>query len=687
MNKTLTFAKARASKWSRGSGLLEVLVAILVLSVGMLSMAKLHTTLIREGSTANNRAVAAKLAQSRLDQLRQFKYISEDVTRPAAERCANANIVCFSEIQADAAATDVPNFAGFTWQVSSVVDNGTSKNVQVTVNWNDPNGPGSVALNSTIYAINNSAQAIGDGSGVGAMSSGPSVLHTPGSTPEVVPIFVTGDKKREAERPEPDINQSGINTITNFSVANYDATTNRWLQNEEYATVNCTCTQAGEVTGQTGREPTFNAANIGNLVQKRTGIRKTGGQYNQQPAVCSLCCRDHHDANASTRKFDPFRPSADFSVTGGDHKHFLNLVSADNTGSDYDEACRLVRVNGLWYVTADWHLAALVVAPKQYFESNLAAYQTRVANFVKDYINAIGDGYPQTRPTTAFTLSPALTQPFNISSTTTAAPFELMARGIYIDHMTSTQIEAFKQAFGSGSTPNLDNVPFQEVNLTRLATWNSVTPTIATVTNDALTDQSENTYTRGRVVKGSTGGETTIRASIKRSNSGLTASRPIDPDDEAELTAQVTVSTSGGTTLINKYFWGQFTFGNGTGVSASTVSAPTATNSMACTVLTKNQIVPATGASCGSNGGCYSCVTGNTSWTGTVSMEVVTVNSQYNTATGYCVNPTPDNVTAGTTSSLPGNKTQYKNTLHYNGNLTAADVTTIRKDIAFVTCP
>ncbi len=667
---------------ARGSGLIEVLVAILVLSVGMLSMAKLHSTLIKEGSTANNRAVATKLAQSRLDQLRQFKYISEDTTRPDAERCAQATIACYDEIQAEAVASNVPNFAGFTWQVNNVVTNGTSKNVQVTVSWADANGNGSVALNTTIYAINYNAQAIGDGSGIGDMSDGPSVFHNPGATPDVVPIFVTGDKKREADKPQPDVNQSGVNTVTKFSVATYDATTSRWLKNEEYQTVNCTCTQAGNVDGQLGREPSFDAANIGNMVQKRTATAKSGGQYNQQPAICTTCCRDHHDSSASARKYDPFRPSADFSVTGGDHTHFLNLVSADNTNADYDEACRIVRINGLWYVTADWHLAALVVAPKAYFSTNLSSYQQVVADFIKAYISAIGDSYPQTLPATTLTLSPALAQPYDVNSTTVNAPFELMARGIYIDHMTAGQISTLKAEINSPTV--LDKVPFQEVNLTRLVTWSSADPAIATVTNDALTDQSEATYTRGRVVKGTEGGQTTISATIKRSNSGLSVSRPVDAHDEAALTAGLTVSTTGGTATVNKYLWGRFTFGSGTGVSASTISTPTATNSMSCTMLSKNQTVPATNATCGNNDGCYSCVTDNANWSGTLNLEVVTINSNY--GVGYCVQPTPNSVVAGTTSTLPGNKTQYKNTLQYNESL-ADPTTVIRKDIAFTTCP
>jgi hypothetical protein len=677
----------------RGSGLIEVLVLILVMAVGMLAMGKMHTVLLRDGGTAANRAIATSLAQEKLDDLRAFKWIN--AASSGGEGCGNG-IFCFAEIgnntggiEGAGGALAIPSGSitigntAFLRDWTSV-DNTTFKLITVTVSWTDQNGPAEVVLQSAIALDDASITAMGaDGSG-GPGFPGPKVLHTPGLTPEVVPISI-GDADREASRPDPDTTQHGISTVTTFEVVNYNSN-DVILGKEEYATVNCTCVQSGNVTGIKGYTPSIDLDNIGELVQKRTGIPKTGGQYNQQPAVCSICCRDHHDASGY-RSFDPFRGDASVS---GDHSHRFNLSIADAVGADYDEACRLKRINGLWYASTDWQLEALVVQPKSYFANNLTTYQNAVAMAVKNYVSAIDSGYPTTRPTLTIDLGPNKHDPagtaINISTTTTSVPLEVMARGIYIDHMTEAQIANIKAKIAANDPNVLSLIPFQEVNVTRLAEWASTNTGAATVTSDALTDQTETTYTRGRVVKSSGGGDAYITASIKRSNTGLTASRPIDPHDEQTVDGQVKVSNVGGAPIVTRYLWGQFNFGTNQ-VSNSHITLPSANQGLSCTKLSRNNIIPATGAICGVNGGCYSCSTSNETWTGHINVIAVTIGAAY--LTNYCVTPTPNGGTSPhysvSTIALSGNRTEYTTTLRFAESL--ASGTNVRKDISFQACP
>lgn len=59
-----------------GVSLVEVLVTLVVLGVGLVSIAKLQPTVIEAGSVARARAVAVQLAEQKLEDLRTFSTLS-----------------------------------------------------------------------------------------------------------------------------------------------------------------------------------------------------------------------------------------------------------------------------------------------------------------------------------------------------------------------------------------------------------------------------------------------------------------------------------------------------------------------------------------------------------------------------------------------------------------------------------
>lgn len=699
-----------------GVGMIEVLVLVLLMSVGMFALAKIQGMIMKDGGTAHNRAIAMSLAQEKLDDLRGFKcprngyggctvataefdYYSID--NNAGGNLASGNITVgnttFNRTWAVISYYYcMPGAAAQTTNCTQPKDFPDYKTVTVTVSWSDQAGSPSLSLVGTIFANNAMNQAAA--SAPLANRPGPTITHTPGATPDVVPIWTAGTVKREASKPRPDTTQHGVSTVTTFDVMNYRSTDNGALSMESLATLNCTCVQASVGDAMT---PSVDANNLGVTVQKRRGTVKTGGQYNEQPALCSVCCQDHHDITGY-RRYDPFRTDDSTNFPGslnGDHSHAFNLTAAEAVGSDYDEACKLRRINGLWRAVPDWQLEALIVQTKSYFDNNLSTYQSAVADAVKAYVSSIDTAaYPYSRPTLSVNLGSNAhdpsTQLISISGTTTSNPLILLARGIYIDHLTTEQINALKTKIAANDPSVLSEIPFYEVNLTRLATWSSSDTNVATVRSDAITNATETSYVRGYVVKGSSGGNSNITATVKRSNTGLTDSRAIDAHDALPHSGIVRVSTTGGTPIVTRYIYGQF-ISSISAIGSSAITVPPTVNGLSCSKYARNVTLPPTGANCNARDGCYSCSTNNETWSDFMEITVVTTNLQYlpgGGTGGYKVCPAPNGGLSPyytvATASLPGNKTEYRTTFRFASDLSSGDV---NMPIRFIdstgTCP
>jgi hypothetical protein len=141
-------------------------------------------------------------------------------------------------------------------------------------------------------------------------------------------------------------------------------------------------------------------------------------------------------------------------------------------------------------------------------------------------------------------------------SNRSAGPIQLLARGIYVDKVYSdprTLDTVYYSGIVAGTT-GLDKIPFNEVNLTLLASWASSNTDVVTVTNEAIKDITSATadyygvYNRGRanVVSGN-GGNADVTAYVLPSNSGLTggttrATYAATVDYDSSLTASGTIT-------------------------------------------------------------------------------------------------------------------------------------------------
>jgi type IV pilus assembly protein PilV len=68
---------------SRGVTLVEILVTVVIISVGLLGVAALHTVSLRNGQYAHTRSQATALANDIIDRMRSNKTIAEDTTAAA----------------------------------------------------------------------------------------------------------------------------------------------------------------------------------------------------------------------------------------------------------------------------------------------------------------------------------------------------------------------------------------------------------------------------------------------------------------------------------------------------------------------------------------------------------------------------------------------------------------------------
>lgn len=520
-------------KNQRGFTLLEVLFSMVVLSIALLATARMHALVTQDGGFAKVRAVAANLAQEKLDDLRSFTLIADSDPAASPDECA-APVFCFSEIgdnaggQEDGSGTLITSgdvtihntTYNRTWIVTNYYRCGTSapsttncaspnvkpypdfKVVEITVTWTDERGTlRLVVMRATIHASGLTAEA--NSLAAPYNGSGPKVSYRPIGVPDAVPVplNVGGNQQKETSKPLPDVSTSGQSKLVTFSVVTYDTNqslgdgTYSTLRREEFFTVNCICKYAnGQSSNLTASRMVWDGSElvteIGEPATKATATAHTSGANSDpdQPAECNRCCAQHHDAAGTDHaKFDPERPSSDYYTSGnanGDHKHYwwtnvsnpaagLTAV-AGNNNDVYLEACRFSRVNGINYLWQDWQMVDMTAFDYLYLQNadNLAAYQTYLGDKIKYEVRTDG-GITETDPA----------KPTGRDITIFQGELrQILGRAVYLDKIyqkdSPTQLDQdYYDAMDAKITAGEDwllHVPFYEANLTLLVDWSSL---------------------------------------------------------------------------------------------------------------------------------------------------------------------------------------------------------------------
>ena len=630
----------------RGLSLVEVFVALLVLSVGLIALAKLQVDLVRGGSDAKARTAALNLVEEKIDDLRSFTVTQGSGTWSNANS-GTIKPMAWSYIDTNAGgriASQPVVVSGIsftrTWTVDSQYpsvaavpptnpDSVRSKDVTVTVSWVNELG--------VQQSVSGVASVVGIPPGNVAMASepvsnrppGPQVTYTPGAAPEIISVPIdTGTGKRETTKPLPDVQaQGGYANEVRFDVVNYhlDGSNNVVDRREEFDTVNCRCALAGPGTGRTPARVSF----VGNVLhdqpgavvsKSQTGVMLTSGtnSISQQPTLCAICCRDHHDGPAvtvgATTDYNRYNPSDTVN-----HQHYLwnsstgTYTLASGTGDAYDEACRMKRVNGIFQVYQDWNLKSILAMPEG--DLTNASIETAYQNYVQ--------GFAQNQANNSL---PGGTVPtFSTTTLVPAGVAQLSGRAIYMDQMPQNLIDFLN----TSPPPNnfLSYVPFYEINLTKLANWKlrtispaadyptvsgqtcrGVTPTgyIACVANEAIVDESVinvgvyQNYYRGLLKGGTVTGSLDAMVYALNGNAGVTGTFALSTAQQAATPVsstyrfsvdsgqaiQGTVTKGGHFTVNGNSFWSNIVIYAGATQCPPLTGTGNSSRAFSCTVPT-----------------------------------------------------------------------------------------------------
>lgn len=553
----------------RGIGLVDVLIAMAVLGMGVVGLAKVQSVVFEESGSAKARGVAAQLAEAKLDDLRSFTQLpsggngmfgygeignntggaenADGSLRLPSGSTTVSNVVYTRNWTAAAryfcATNTAPTAANCAGAAAKPRPDFYA--LAVTIGWTDSDGAArTLVLNGTASSVD--PLLAGNLLLDAANQDGPIVTYVPGEAPDVIAIDIGGGRKIETSNPTPTLNKKGqsiINTIARYETVNYDSQT-QTTQRRQFTTLNCSCVQQGVGMGED---------RFGLPISKRIGA--PADQF--QTFECGVCCRDHHDSSACNpstdigRKgcYDPMRPTADYLSGTNDHNHYnANQQLANNVGDVYVESCRMERVDGFLRVAPDWNLVALHAIPESFFAPNGTPSAENIASygqFVKSVVQA----------SLAGTAQPA---PIWSSSEVVAknATKQLVARGIYIDYLDATTKANYVTRIAGADDRVFSEIPFYEVNLTKLAQWSSGAPTVATVSNAQLVTEAagEDLYSRG-LVRGINTGVTNATARARVGNTGVinefVTSDPHDGTLSQSAAVSITVPgntiTAGGT--------------------------------------------------------------------------------------------------------------------------------------------
>ena len=568
------------SSLTKGFTLLEILIALLIISVGVAALANLQGKLTRYSAVAKQRTLAINLAEQQIETMLAFYTMGDTGTNACAttksgfddlESCVDGTSVSAGNMQFN-----------LSWGVSQFVQNadGTTeifnpesgvtrpdlKLVKIKVEWNDGQG---ATQDVELVDIVDATSIFSTGRVLAQVNSNisPRTPFNPEDFPGVVEIAIGSDKIKGSTTPQPKIENKGNNVITTFDVVTFLQTANdAYLQRrEEFKVVNCICTMDPDLGS--GRAPTVwdgTEYTLGEELEKRTG--SVSENESGQPEACEICCNDHHDASGNGVKYDAFRPAFSGGIgvfdLSGDHAHYRidnGIKILADAGDDYLEVCRFIRKDGYFKLATDLSLENLDVVKASYPVDFNNSYSTSVIDFVTDFSSMINlPDYPSIVPDGSYSSSATGMFLANVGVLKPA-----MSRGIYVDYMPDDLVKKIKclQAGDSGSYSDfcsvlkdptwLEIMPFFDVDLTSLSNWNRGSTAIA-VSNSPISDIESSRFSRGvvEIAQEHFDVVTDVTASIEQSNSGLTDTNPIDPDDELEDSDNIPVEVSIGGTQV-----------------------------------------------------------------------------------------------------------------------------------------
>jgi len=469
----------------KGSGILEVLIAILIFAVGMTAMTQLQGRLTRSSADANVRTVAVNIAEETIEALRSFALMDTD---PAGVIPAYADISTTAAIpvprgNARYSVTTTVSDWYYDKASGSFLDSSSYfalsptpkdiysdfKMVSVNVSWagaqpwliderSSFTGASGITLSSVISSMTTgSAGKVTTQNDAEAFEA--FVDYTPGHNPDIISLALGDDRFRESLTPKPEVYRANELVETSFEVMTYTTASGnpKLIRAEEIAAVSCECTLEAPPGNpeNAGRRPTIWAGDEyseAHFVNKAYGTPSLA--TTQQSPFCDVCCQDHHDGGShadddetATTRYDPFpNSSRQYWSSGpfaGDHKHYYPdrngaLVEVDGSARNktYMESCALVRKDGFVRVMQDFNQEGVNAFAQEFLDetSEAQVYGGYVTGAVSTYVAAVSPGYESAPPT----LQPANNLWSDSTSLTDLSPTQQLSnRGIYLGYLST----------------------------------------------------------------------------------------------------------------------------------------------------------------------------------------------------------------------------------------------------------
>lgn len=545
----------------RGFSLIEALIAVVVLATGLLALTALQGALVRNSADAKARSQLAAYAQSLMDDARQGGYAAIPVGNDVSLAAVLNPTYPLADVARAMGASSLEEHS----QVA-VVNNGTSsyKTIDLQLTWTDAAGASrNLTLSSVVSPLLLTQNLLNELDPPDSNSYRPIVRRPSPVVEGMIPIAVGDGSDTAATNPKPELIGKQDDTLvsdTRFDLLTFNLSDNlgaagfaRFDKRIETAMVGCTCQ-----TGLNGFPTGGNSPEI-NVLLRAQGFRPSywnGDRYTQpetagtpdrspdtsvaQSELCDVCCRDHKDPVAvSGPRFNPW---------SGTHDHYLDVNAAAVTTGTFREACRVIRVDGLWRVTPDPKVQDLALIPTQVYPTttgstvapndNNAATSPLISNSGKtSYVNFAYDFVDQFfyAKQTLDAAALATMQGNAGLNNPEYVPIKagdqrwLHARAILTDHLESDAQDSIDDAIddctGSGAQAHaqcvLPHVPLATINVTELAAWSG-----------------KETSETGIVHTGPLAVATTIKnyaqALLNRFVSGLALIGPINPTDDAD---------------------------------------------------------------------------------------------------------------------------------------------------------
>jgi prepilin-type N-terminal cleavage/methylation domain-containing protein len=137
----MTDATRETASRNAGFTLIEVMIALSILSIGLLGLGMMQLQALRQGSQGRHSVDAAALARTHLEMAHRLPWA--DLSADAGMGWANpawAGATPSFDLVVDApgpAATAVNHSYGLQWRVTEVGMNGCLRDVEVQVSWNE----------------------------------------------------------------------------------------------------------------------------------------------------------------------------------------------------------------------------------------------------------------------------------------------------------------------------------------------------------------------------------------------------------------------------------------------------------------------------------------------------------------------------------------------------------------------